>query len=142
MLSSLLTLQSGQVGRDLPQYMDFHLGGANSLRGHTVDDLRYDLFGKQQLLTTVEYRVPLVDPTEITLFGISADLGLGGTLFVDDGLAWTAREDFDLERARFGVGGGLRRLLPAVDMTRLEVGYSAGGGRSISPHFPRCAHNG
>jgi outer membrane protein assembly factor BamA len=74
-LSSLLTLQSGQVGRDLPQYMDFHLGRANSLRGHTVDDLGYDLFGKQQLLTTVEYRVPLVDPTEITLFGISADLG-------------------------------------------------------------------
>lgn len=78
MLSSLLTLQSGQVGRDLPQYMDFHLGRANSLRGYTVDDLGYDLFGKQQLLTTVEYRVPLVDPTEITLFGISADLGLGG----------------------------------------------------------------
>ena len=26
-LSSLLTLQSGQVGRDLPQHMDFHLGG-------------------------------------------------------------------------------------------------------------------
>ena len=43
-LSSLLTLQSGQVGRDLPQYMDFHLGGADSLRGHTVDDLGYDLF--------------------------------------------------------------------------------------------------
>ncbi len=43
-LSSLLTLQSGQVGRDLPQYMDFHLGGADSLRGYTVDDLGYDLF--------------------------------------------------------------------------------------------------
>lgn len=38
-LSSLLTLQSGQVGRDLPQYMDFHFGGADSLRGYTVDDL-------------------------------------------------------------------------------------------------------
>ncbi len=131
MLSSLLTLQSGQVGRDLPQYMDFHLGGANSLRGHTVDDLGYDLFGKQQLLTTVEYRVPPVDPTESTLFGISADLGLGGTLLVDGGPAWTAQEDFDLERARFGVGGGLRRLLPAMDMTRLEVGTASGGGRSI-----------
>ena len=126
-LSSLLTLQSGRIDRDLPQYMDYHLGGANSLRGYTVDDLGHDLFGKQQLLTTVEYRVPLVAPTEITLFGMSADLGLGGTLFVDGGLAWTAAEDFDLERARVGVGGGLRLLLPAVDMTRLEVGYSKRG---------------
>ena len=90
----------------------------------------------------MEYRVPPVDPIESTLFGISADLGLGGTLLVDGGPAWTAQEDFDLERARFGVGGGLRRLLPAMDMTRLEVGTASGGGRSISPHFPRCAHNG
>ena len=45
----------------------------------------------------MEYRVPPVDPIESTLFGISADLGLGGTLFVDGGLAWTAQEDFALE---------------------------------------------
>jgi outer membrane protein assembly factor BamA len=131
-MAGLLTLQSGRVGRDLPQYMDFHLGGANSLRGYDVADLGPSLFGKQQLLTTVEYRVPLVEPTEITLFGLSADLGLGGTLFADGGLAWSEGEDFDAGRARLGVGGGLRLLLPAVDMTRFEVGY---GERGWSIHF-------
>jgi outer membrane protein assembly factor BamA len=45
-LASLLSVQSGRVGRDLPQYMDYHLGGANSLRGYTVDDLGHSLFGK------------------------------------------------------------------------------------------------
>jgi outer membrane protein assembly factor BamA len=131
-LASLLTLQSGQPGRDLPQYMDFHLGGANSLRGYDVADLGATLYGKQQLLTTMEYRVPLVEPTEITLFGMTADLGLGFTLFADGGLAWTEGADFSAGRARFGAGGGLRLLLPAVDMTRLEVGY---GERGWSIHF-------
>ena len=126
-LAGLLTLQSGQVGRDLPQYLDFHLGGANSLRGYDVADLGRLLSGKQQLLTTLEYRVSLVEPTEVTLFGLSAALGLGATLFVDGGLAWTDNKDFSADRARLGVGGGLRLLLPAVDMTRLEVGYGESG---------------
>jgi len=126
-LSQLLTLQSGRINKELPQYMDYHLGGANTLRGYTVDDLGHDLFGPQQLLSTVEYRVPLVEPTEITVFGMSADLGLGGTLFVDGGLAWTKSDEFSFDRARFGAGGGLRLLLPAVDMTRLEVGYGQQG---------------
>jgi outer membrane protein assembly factor BamA len=126
-LASLLSVQSGRVGRDLPQYMDYHLGGANSLRGYTVDDLGHSLFGKQQLLTTMEYRVPLVAPSEVTLFGLTADLGLGGTLFADGGLAWTRGRDFELGRMRIGVGAGLRLLLPAVDMTRLEVGYGEAG---------------
>lgn len=130
--AGLLTMQSGRVGRDLPGYMDFHLGGANSLRGYTIDDLGHTLFGAHQLLTTLEYRIPLIEPTEITLFGMSADLGLGGTLFIDGGLAWTGRDEFDMDRARFGTGGGLRLLLPAVDMTRLEVGY---GRQGWSFHF-------
>lgn len=125
--SNLLSLQSGRIDEDVPQYMDYHLGGANSLRGYAVDDLGHTLFGTQQWLTTMEYRLPIVAPTEISVFGMSADLGLGGTLFVDGGLAWSDREDLDLGRARFGVGAGLRLLIPAVDMSRLEIGYSKQG---------------
>lgn len=126
-LAGLLTLQTGTVGKDLPEYLDYHLGGANSLRGYSVDDLGGKLFGAQQLLTTVEYRVPLLPPRVISLFGLTGDIGLGGTLFVDGGLAWTDSDDLDLGRARVGAGAGLRLLIPAVDMVRLELGRGTDG---------------
>lgn len=126
-VASLLTLQSGRVGRDLPTYLDFQLGGANSLRGYVLEDLGPRLFGKNQWLTTFEWRIPIIEPTEVTIFGLSADLGLGGTLFVDGGTAWSRSDDLRPGRARFGAGGGLRLLLPAVDMTRLEIGYGEQG---------------
>ncbi len=126
-LAGLASLQTGRLNREIPIYMDYHLGGANSLRGYVVDDLGPKLFGVNQLLTTIEYRLPLLRPREIRLFGLSADIGLGATLFVDGGLAWTRREDLDLKRARFGTGSGIRILLPAIDMTRLELGYGADG---------------
>ena len=124
-VAGLLTLQSGRPGRQLPEYMDFHLGGANSLRGYDPDDLGHRLFGTNQWLTTAEYRIPLIAPTEITLLGLSGDLGLGGTLFADAGLAWTDRDELDLGRAR--VGAGLRLLIPAIDMARLEIGIGQDG---------------
>ncbi|MBT3341921.1 MAG: BamA/TamA family outer membrane protein [Gemmatimonadetes bacterium] len=128
-LAALTSLQSGDVGDEIPVYMDYHLGGANSLRGYMVDELGPELFGTHQLLSTIEYRLPLVRPREITLFGLAADIGLGGTLFADGGLAWTQRSQLDLDRARFGVGAGLRILVPAVDMTRIEVGFGEDGWR-------------
>ena len=90
----------------------------------------------------MEYRVPPVDPIESTLFGISADLGLGGTLLVDGGPAWTAQEDFDLERARFGRG---RRVAAAASRNGYDTtggGYSKRGWAIHFASFPRCAHNG
>tara|TARA_B100001964_G_scaffold243036_1_gene319759 strand:- start:3169 stop:3549 length:381 start_codon:yes stop_codon:yes gene_type:complete len=117
--------------------MDYHLGGANSLRGYAVDDLGPELFGTHQLLSTLEYRVPLVRPWEITIFGLSADIGIGGTLFVDGGLAWTDRDEFDLQRGKLGVGTGLRVLMPAVDMTRFEVGYGEDGWRFYLATFSK-----
>ena len=97
------------------------------MRGYALDDLGSGRTGTQQLLTTIEYRVPLLAPREVTLLGISADLGLGGTLFVDGCLAWTTRDELDPGRARIGSGAGLRVLVPAVDMVRLDVGVGADG---------------
>ena len=136
-LAGLMSLQPGESGRQLPTYMDYHLGGANSLRGYAVDDLGPELFGTHQLLSTLEYRVPLVGPWEITIFGLSADIGIGGTLFVDGGLAWTDRDEFDLQRGKLGVGTGLRVLMPAVDMTRFEVGYGEDGWRFYLATFSK-----
>ena len=126
-IAGLATLQSGRIGRELPEYMDFHLGGSNSIRGYDVQALGRSLFGKNQLLATTEYRFPLVAPKELTWWNRSADLGLSGALFVDAGLAWTKSHELSSDRAKVGLGVGLRLLMPAVDMTRLDVGVGEEG---------------
>jgi outer membrane protein assembly factor BamA len=136
-LAGLLSLQSGKVGRDLPEYMDFHLGGANTIRGYQIDELGATLFGKNQLIGTLEYRFPLMVSREYILLGMAADLGLSGALFADTGLAWSHGDDFSRDRLETGVGLGLRLLAPAVDMTRLDIGYSPSGGWQI--HFASFA---
>ena len=136
-LAGLLSLQTGQVGRDLPEYMDFHLGGANTIRGYQIDQLGPTLFGKNQLIGTLEYRFPLLASREYILLGLAADVGLSGAFFADTGLAWSQRQDFSRDRLQTGVGLGLRLLLPAVDMTRLDIGYSPTGGWKI--HFASFA---
>ena len=136
-LAGLLSLQSGVVGHNLPEYMDFHLGGANTIRGYQIDELGSTLFGKNQLIGTLEYRFPLLASREYILMGLAADIGLSGAFFADTGLAWSHRRDFAGDRLQTGVGLGLRLLLPAVDMTRLDIGYSPSGGWQI--HFASFA---
>lgn len=126
-LGTLLTLQSGTVGESLPPYLDYHLGGANSIRGYVFEDLGEELFGKNQLLSTVEYRWLLIEPREFTLFGLSADLGLQGALFADNGLAWNDKDEFSLNDSKTGFGAGLRILMPAIEMSRLDVAFSQDG---------------
>jgi len=136
-LAGLLSLQSGEVGHNLPEYMDFHLGGANTIRGYQIDELGSRLFGKNQLIGTLEYRFPLLASREYILMGLAADIGLSGAFFADTGLAWSHRRDFAGDRLQTGIGLGLRLLLPAVDMTRLDIGYSPSGGWQI--HFASFA---
>ena len=136
-VAGLLSLQSGQVGRDLPEYMDYHLGGSNTIRGHQIDQLGTTLFGKNQLIGTLEYRFPVVANREYVLLGLATDIGLSGAFFADTGLAWSHRRDFAVDRLHSGVGLGLRLLLPTVDMTRLDIGYSPSGGWQI--HFASFA---
>ncbi|MEW6755755.1 MAG: BamA/TamA family outer membrane protein [Candidatus Latescibacterota bacterium] len=126
-LSGLLSLQSGRLDRSLPRYMDFHLGGSNSLRGYRLTDLGAVLSGKNQWLGTLEERFPLLPEGEVTLLGLSANLGLSGAVFLDHGLAWSRRGELDLDRARTGLGVGLRLLMPAIEMTRLDLGLGADG---------------
>ena len=126
-LAGLVSLQSGVVGRDIPEYMDYHLGGSNTLRGYLVDELGNEQFGKNQLLTTAEYRFTLLEAREYELLGLPADLGLAGALFVDSGMAWDRGEQLEMGRLETGFGFGLRLLMPAVDMARFDVGFDADG---------------
>jgi len=103
-VAGLLSLQSGQVGRDLPGYMDYHLGGSNTIRGHQIDQLGTTLFGKNRLIGTLEHRFPVVASREYVLLGLATDIGLSGAFFADTGLAWSYRRDFAVHRLHSGVG--------------------------------------
>jgi len=120
-------MQSGQIGVDLPTYLQYFLGGSNSIRGYKLEELGNELFGKNQFLYTLEYRYTLLPLRgfKILKWTISAGFELAG--FGDGGIAWSQAREFALDRARFGFGLGLRLLLPGVNMIRFDVGMSQFG---------------
>jgi outer membrane protein insertion porin family len=127
-IAGLLSLQSGEVGVEMPTYLLYRLGGANTIRGHDIEVLGKELFGKNQLLLTTEYQIPLVDLREYRFFDkIAFGLGLKLALFADQGVAWTEGDDFGTDRSRSGVGAGLRLLMPGIDVLRLDFAYGEGG---------------
>ncbi len=126
-VGSLATLQTGTVGTDIPEYMQFNLGGVNSIRGHPPDGLAMTFRGKNQLITTVEYRFLASDIREYEIFGWPVGLGLQLALFGDAGLAWSDDNDFSWKSTETGYGVGVRLLVPVVDMVRMDVGFDRDG---------------
>jgi len=124
LLSGLLSLQSGEVGRDVPGYLEYHLGGANTIRGYDVNVLGKTLYGKNQLLGTTEYSFNLMPIRHVGFWKLHFPVGLDFALFADAGIAWSESGDFALKRARAGGGAGLRILNPVTEMIRLDVGWS------------------
>lgn len=128
MANTLLSLQSGEVGVDVPVYLTYHMGGANSIRGYNIDELGRTLFGKNQLIGTLEYSWNVVPQRRRDFKKWSVRLGFDLAVFADAGIAWDAPEEFSMRRARGGLGGGLRVLIPGSEMTRLDLGWSPQGG--------------
>ena len=129
----LLSLQSGRPGRDIPEYMDYHLGGSNTIRGHSIDRLGRSLQGKNQYVGALEYRWRVMDYREVVILGLPGDLGLDAAFFSDWGLAWDGEDEFGRDRMRWGWGIGLRLLMPAVDMVRFDLGFDRLSGPRL--HF-------
>ena len=128
-LSGLLSVQSGQVGLDVPEYLMYRVGGTNSIRGYQLETLGREIYGKNQLLTTAEYVFTIVAPRYINPAGrIPLKLGIEASVFADAGTAWNEPREFALDRYRAGVGGGLRILGSGSGQLRLEVGWSPSGG--------------
>ncbi|MFQ5603354.1 MAG: BamA/TamA family outer membrane protein [bacterium] len=122
-LFSLTTLRTGAVGKEIPPHQDFHIGGTNSVRGWELDAKR----GKNQFINTAEYRVTVIKPNVLNLYGLTADVGLQVALFGDLGLAWN--KSAEIEKSRFigGYGFGIRFLVPFVNMFRFDFGLGAPG---------------
>jgi len=127
-LAGLFSYQSGDVGADVPEYLQYRMGGANSIRGHDIEVLGKELYGKNQLILTGEYQIPVVGLREYRFFGnLAFSLGLKIALFADQGIAWTQGDDFGANRSRSGIGAGFRLLIPGADVLRLDFAYGEGG---------------
>lgn len=123
----LFSFQSGTVGEDVPSYMQYFLGGANTIRGYKLSELGKELFGKNQFLYTLEYRYTLLAPRAFSVFKWSVGMGFELAAFGDVGVAWSRSQDFSLNRTRYGYGVGFRVLLPAIEMVRFDIGISQYG---------------
>ena len=128
MISGLASLQSGKVDVDIPVYMTYHMGGANSIRGYDVLDLGKKIFGKNQIIGTAEYSFTLLPLRRWDVWKFAFRLGLDFALFADVGTAWSESSELTKSRTRGGGGAGLRLLVPGAEMVRLDLGWSEQGG--------------
>ncbi len=122
LLSGLLTLQSGTLGTDLPVYLDYSIGGANTVRGYEPTDR--PLRGKNQLIGTAEYSLVLMQPRQWDIWFLSMRIGLEAAAFGDLGVAWSDSSELTVARTRGGAGVGLRLLVPGTEMVRFDVAWS------------------
>jgi outer membrane protein assembly factor BamA len=130
---ALLSLQSGALGVELPEYLQYHLGGANSIRGHDPIELGRVLYGKNQYILTVEYGVPVRRIREYRIFKWTFSLGLDVAAFADHGCAFSTSHEVSLARSRSGVGVGVRLLVPSIE--QLRVDFALGEGGEFQVHF-------
>ncbi len=122
-----LGLQTGTVGKDIPQYMQFFIGGANSVRGYELKKLGKEIYGKNQFLYTLEYRYLAIPTRPVKILKWTFSIGLEVATFGDVGLAWNDPRELNLDRTRSGYGVGVRLLVPGLDSLRFDVARSEEG---------------
>ncbi|UCH85173.1 MAG: BamA/TamA family outer membrane protein, partial [Candidatus Latescibacterota bacterium] len=121
-LTSLATLSTGEVGVNFPIYMQYNLGGANSVRGWSLGSRD----GKNQWINTAEYWRLLVDYQKFKVWFLKFAMGLQLGVFGDAGTAWSESDEFSQSWIAGG-GAGLRFLMPAILMFRADVAYGESG---------------
>jgi len=123
----LTTLQTGVVGVDVPSYLQYFMGGANSIRGYEYEELGSVLFGKNQLILTLEYQFEILPIRAIPVWKWAFPAGLEIAIFSDTGTAWSSDDEFTRDRIKTGIGAGLRILIPAVDVARVDIAVGEDG---------------
>jgi outer membrane protein assembly factor BamA len=119
---SLVTLQSGVTGKDVPIYRGYQIGGTNTVRGWD-DNARY---GNNQFVSTLEYRYELIPPEKFRVYKFGLYAGLQLVAFADLGTAWSQSTDFTRNMIAGG-GFGLHFLVPFVDTVRMDFGFGQAG---------------
>jgi outer membrane translocation and assembly module TamA len=115
-------MRSGTSGEDVPSYLDYALGGANSVRGWDFNSRR----GKNQFITSLEYRWTVWPTRTLRVFGVNFYGGLALAVFGDAGKAWGSPAHPD-DRFIGGGGIGLRLFIPYVSLLRLDFALGDGG---------------
>lgn len=123
----LLSLQSGDVGTDIPTYNQYFLGGSSNVRGYHLNDLGQEIQGRNQLIFNLEYRWLALPVRPLRLLRWSVAVGVELAAFGDVGTIWNDPSAFSLDRTRAGYGAGVRFLLPGVEMIRFDLGVSEFG---------------
>ncbi|HEX5131328.1 MAG TPA: BamA/TamA family outer membrane protein [Candidatus Krumholzibacteria bacterium] len=127
LIGGLLTYQDGVAGGEIPDYLQYRMGGANSVRGYDIETLGRELVGRNQLIVTIEYQRELVPLREFHVFKWAISAGLEAAAFFDMGGAWNTASEFNDDHTRRGGGAGLRFLFPGVYELRTDVAIGEGG---------------
>jgi outer membrane protein insertion porin family len=127
---SYTTLQSGEVGVDIPISREFHLGGTNTVRGWSELGGPH---GKNQFFNSLEYRYDLVKTQTFRVFGANLYGGLKLAVFGDVGTAWNRGSEFR-SNVIGGFGIGIRVIAPFLEMIRFDLAIGETG-NGVSPHF-------
>jgi outer membrane protein insertion porin family len=122
-LFSYASVQTGEVGKDLPVYMDYTIGGTNTIRGWDLAARE----GKNEMIGTAEYRYVFREPRSFDIYGATFHLGVETALFGDVGIVWDDEDSFRSDNLIAGVGVGLRLLIPFVRVVRFDVAYGETG---------------
>jgi len=119
----LATLQTGVPGVDIPEYLQYALGGANSVRGWSLGSRR----GGHQFLGSAEYSYVVLPVRPFAVKGFNLYAGVQAIGFADVGKASHGAAGATEGGAIGGYGVGLRLLVPFVDIVRLELGWGEPG---------------
>jgi outer membrane protein insertion porin family len=127
-IGGLFSYQDGQADSEVPRYLQYRMGGANSIRGYNIEVLGRELVGKNQMIVTLEYQREAIPLRELRIFKWSVSAGLDFAAFFDAGNAWNDPREFNTDRIRSGFGAGLRILVPGVYEIRTDVAVGEDGG--------------
>ena len=117
MMTSLTRFRTGTLGEAIPTYLSYQLGGANTIRGWSLDARR----GKSEMINSVEYLYSLMKPRPLSLKGLNLYLGIRLAAFTDFGIAWTDSRDFNSGNWIAGAGVGIRLLVPFIEVIRFDL---------------------
>lgn len=115
----LLQLRTGRMGREIGYYDDFHLGGANSLRGYRIDSRR----GRDEAIGLLEHRYTFFERRALDFSVLHAHYGLQGVMGLEAAGTGTGFREIS-EGLLPAAYAGLHLLLPGLDRLRFEVGGS------------------
>lgn len=103
----------GFANTDLPDQELFRLGGGETIRGYRYSELS----GDRMAVFNAEYRFDIAK-------------SLQGVVFVDAGKTWDHSEAFSLDGGKVGYGVGVRIMVPALGIMRIDYGIGESGGQT------------